>query len=467
MNKAQRHYEQHQTKRDLILKARQMGFSTLLQLEKLERVLLKSNITSATIAHKQKKTTDIFQIAKFAWDNLPEEFRKIYKVRYDNVRELAFDGNKSRYFVDVDLRSSTVQDLHVSEIAFVKNLGDFFASTLEAVPADGRIALETTANGLNQFHDLWTNAVEGKSEFKPHFYNWAWDGDYVSTPPLDNKWKEDYKILAKRYNLILDMQSRFQLSDSQFFWYYLKALRQKELIKQEYPTIPEEAFLTSSISVFDLFEVSQLKARDVVRTIRGVNLFFEPILKHEYIVGIDTAEGVGGDSTGLGVVDVTDPDNMIEVAYLSDNTIRPDQTGELAVHIAKVFNNAFIIPERNSSGLSTVLKIQELGYRNLFVNTTVDKKTQKTKNEYGWRTTNTNRDLMIDDFVEMFETKRIEINSEVAIQQMKTFVRKDNGKREHEDGYHDDNIFALLLAVQGNKYHRSARVFTKKANVFA
>lgn len=469
-NRAQRDYLKNRTGRDYILKARQLGFTTLEQLRKLRKVLLNTNTTVATVAHERSKLDDIFGIARYAWDNLPEEVKEPYNIKYNNVRELYFGSDSvnegSKYFVDLNMRSGTVHDLHVSELAKIKDIDDLFASTLEAVPKDGVITFETTANGLNQAHDLWKQAQEGKNEFTPHFYNWTWDDEYWQTPPDDNKWKDEYKILAKRFNLISDIQSQFQISDAQFYWYYLKSIRLGERTKQEYPTVPEEAFLASSISVFDLFKVNQIKAGNVVRTIRGVDIYEEPKVNHRYIIGCDTAEGVDGDRTAIEIWDLTDPENIVEVGSFSDASIRPDQTAELMEHLGGVFNEAFLIPERNSSGLTTVLKLQEAGYRNLFVNRQIDKRTQKTKNEYGWRTTSANRDLMIDDFIELFEGERLVINSPRMIQEMKTFVRKDNGRREHDKGYHDDSLFASFLAIQGNKFHRSARVFSTKAKAF-
>jgi hypothetical protein len=453
-NKAQLDYLKRRTGRDYILKARQLGFTTLEQLRKLKRVLLEENITVVTVAQKKSKAQEIFTIVKFAWDNLPEEFKEAYKVKYDNVRELDFGMNASKYYVDIDLRSGTVQDLHISELAYIKDIESLFSSSLEAVPKSGTIAIETTANGLNRAYDLWREAVEGKNEFTPHFYNWTWDEGYFETPPEDSKWKEEYKLLAKKYNLIYDIQNKHQLSDKQFYWYFLKARRLKERTKQEYPTISEEAFLSSAISVFDLFKVSQLKAGNVIRTEKGVKIYQEPKKDHKYIIGIDTAEGLGGDNTALHIWDVTDNSNLIEVASLVDPNIRPDQTAQVTIDLGNEYNEAFVIPERNGSGLTTVLKLKEKGYKNLFVNRQIDKKTQKQKNEYGWRTQSSNRDLMIDDFIEFFENDNLTINSQELIQQMKTFVRKSNGKREHDEGYHDDSLFASFLVVQGIKFYR-------------
>jgi hypothetical protein len=468
--KAQIHYLQNRTGRDYILKARQMGFTTLEQLRKLKKVMLNNNITVATIAHERQKTDDIFQIVKYAWDNLPEVLRESYNVKYDNVRELYFAKGSvnegSRYFVDLNMRSGTVHDLHISELAFVRDIDELFASTLEAVPKNGVITLETTANGLNRASEIWKEAEEGKNEFKPHFYNWAWDEDYWETPPEKNSWKGDYKTLAKKYNLIREIQQEHKLTDEQFYWYYLKTRRLGERVKQEYPTVPDEAFLTSSISVFDLFKVNQIKTKSSISKVRGVDIFKEGEDGHRYCIGVDTAEGVGGDRTAIEVWDMTDSDNIEEVASFTDDTIRPDQTAELALRLGLIYNDAFIVPERNSSGLTTVLKLQEERYPHLFVNKSIDKKTQKNKNEYGWRTTGANRDVMIDDFIELFENGNLVINSSRVAQEMKTFVRKDNGKREHDTGYHDDSLFASFLAIQGNKYQRSTRVFTSKPQAF-
>lgn len=457
LNKAQADYEKNRTGRDYILKARQIGFTTYEQLRKLEKAMLRKYTNLATIAHKRDKTESIFSIAKFAWDNLPEEVKMLYDVKYDNVREIYFGKTDCRYFVDLDIRSGTVQDLHISEFAMISEIEELFASSLETVPKGGTITLETTANGLNKAHDIWQEAVAGKNEFKAHFYNWTWLDEYQELPPESDTWKEDYKLLAKRYSLIEDIQNIHQLSDAQFYWYYLKAIRLKESIKQEYPTIADEAFLSSSISVFDLFKVSQLQPRSPLRLFKGTQIFHEPINTHRYCIGIDTSEGIGNDNTSIQVFDMTG-EKKIEVASFLDDTIRPDQTADVAIELGYLYNTALLMPERNSSGLSTVLKIKEKSYPKLFINRKIDSRTQKISNEYGWRTSGGNRDVMIDDFIDLFENDQIEINSSHIIQQMKTFVRKPNGKREHEEGYNDDALFGCFLAIQGGKFHREAVV---------
>lgn len=459
---AQQHYAQNSTSLDYILKARQLGFTTEKQLNYLEKVMYYNFITCATISHKKKSAEKIFRIGKFAWDNLDEKIKSQYGVKYDNVRELLFEVTNSNYFVDVESRGSTINHLHISEFAFIKNPEDIIASTFETVPKGGTITIETTANGLNHGYSFWQDAVNGKNGFKPHFYNWAWDPDYKETLPEDDSWINEYREMARAYGLILDVESRLNVTREQFYWYYLKARLLKELIKQEYPCTAEEAFLSTGKSVFDLFKLMQTVPKQPIDNRWGVKIFYEPEDKHEYIIGIDTAEGTGGDSTSIEVIDDKE---LRQVANFIDDKIRPDQAAQLAVKLSELYNKAFIIPERNSSGLTTVLKLQELGYKKrMFRNVAFNKITKKKKDELGWRTTSSNRDMMIDDFVELWEDGNFEINSEQTISQMKSFVRKENGKREHEDGKNDDSLFGLFLAVQGRKYNRSSkrRAFANK-----
>ncbi len=456
-NKAQLHYEGVRTGWDFILKARQLGFTTYEQLRKFERVLLIPNITSATIAHQFGKTKDIFQITQYAWNSLPANFKSLYNVKYDSAKELYFSNHGSRYFVDMNVRSGTVQDLHISEFAYIKDVNELVSASFPSVPSTGSITIETTANGLNTAYDFWRDCVEGKNRFKAHFYNWAWDGGYAMTPPQDDRWRAEYKLVAKKYGLIEDIQSAHGLTNEQFYWYYFTSREQKEKMKQDYPTIAEEAFLSASISVFDLFKVAQLVPREVQAREKGAEIYYQPEAGRSYVIGCDTSEGVGGDRTTFSIWDFTDTKKFKEVASFQDATIRPDQMADLLYHFGKKYNDAYLIPERNGSGLTTVLKLQEKGYRRLYVKTSFDKISKRRQNEYGWRTTGGNRDMMIDEFVELFEEGLLEVNSNHLISEMKTFVRKRNGHREHDEGYHDDSLFSAFLAIQGRKYHNQHR----------
>jgi len=457
MNKAQRHYEENRTGRDYVLKSRQLGFTTYEQLRKLEKVLKLDNQTSATIAHRSSTSKDIFKITQFAWQNLPEDFKDLCKVRYESVRELYFDANASRYYVDTDGRGGTIQDLHVSEFAFRRDIPELISSTFPAVPRDGSILLETTANGFNGARDFWLEAVAGKNSFKPHFYSWNWEDGYRLEAPSDGKWKQDYKVLARRYGLLPNVSEVLKLDDNQWYWYWHTAREQKERMVQEYPCIPEEAFLSSSSSVFDTAQVVKVAPQEAVRRYRGVDIYQEPDRDKIYSIGCDTSEGVGGDSSTIVVLDITG-ERVEEVANFSDSNIRPDQLAFVLRDLGYLYNTALVVPERNNSGVSTVNKLVELDYPNIYIKGDRG----DGAGEVGWRTMASNRDMMIDDMIELFEDGVLEIASRNIVNEMQSFIRFENGKRGADVGYHDDNLFALFLAIQGKKYARSMEAKTKK-----
>lgn len=454
-NRVQRDFSHKRTGRDYILKARQMGVTTCEQLLGLEQAMMFRDISVATIADKRERLGKIFQISKFAWDNLDEEIKELYDIQYDNVRELNFGSRGSKLYVSLDLRGSTVHRLHLSELNFFDDIDKSFASSLEAVPSGGSIMIESTANGLNRGYEIWQEAKRGENGFTPHFYNWTWDSSYREVVPESNTWRDDYKALAKKYNLIEDIQGKLQVDDEQFYWYYLKARILKERVKAEYPCVDTEAFLSQSGSVFDLYQLAQIKPVERIRVFKGWDIYVEPSKGIDYIVGMDTSEGLEGDYSSGEVYGLIEG-RLVNVASFRDNNIRPDRFGALAIEVGRLYSNALIIPERNSSGLSAVLEIYSQGYKNLFYSKGLESR-EGGDMDYGWRTTAINRDMMIDDFIAGFEEGDIIINSPYVLQEMKTFVRKPNGKREHEQGYHDDSLFASFLAVQGRKYLRELK----------
>lgn len=451
-NAVQTDFSKRRTGRDYILKARQMGISTDAQLGNLEYAMLNKDVTVATIAHNKDRSDSLFQMSKFAWDNLHESIRKLYQVRYDNVRELVFGATGSRLYVSTDVRGDTVQRLHISELNFMQDIKGVFRGSLQAVPKGGSIVIESTGNGMNEGQIVWQEAKEGKNGFTPHFYNWTWDKEYREVLPPSSTWKDDYKVLAKRYGLIEDIQDFMQIDDEQWYWYYLKAGQLKESVKAEYPCTDMEAFLSLSTAVFNLYDLVNYKPVELLKTYRGWKVYEEARKSVDYIIGVDTSEGIDGDYSSAEVYRIDEKGRMINVASFKDNSIRPDKFGELLIEVGRIYNNAFIIPERNSSGLTTTLTIQNAGYSNLYSTKRLDRKTNKSTREYGWRTTSTNRDMMIDEFVAGWEEGEIVVNSPYVLEEMKSFVRQPSGKREHEEGFHDDSLFASFLAVQGRKF---------------
>ena len=104
-------------KRKLILKARQMGFSTVGLINELDETAFNRNTNTAILAHTRDKVTMLFEIVKLAYEHMPEQLKP--KASYDNRNELYFPGLNSKIYVALDTRGETVHNLYISEIAYL------------------------------------------------------------------------------------------------------------------------------------------------------------------------------------------------------------------------------------------------------------------------------------------------------------------------------------------------------------
>ena len=169
--------------RVIILKARQMGFSTLTESILFKDTVTKFNRRTGIITHLDTATTNLFNMSKLMLDNLPNELKP--SIKNSNAKELIFDndegtGLKSKIKCMTAGtsgvgRSDTFDNLHLSELAFWQ--GDVTATLtglFQAVPnlPDTMIIIESTANGYEKFKELWDQAVAGESDFYPLFVAW-------------------------------------------------------------------------------------------------------------------------------------------------------------------------------------------------------------------------------------------------------------------------------------------------------
>ncbi len=255
LNPLQRLFWNTRTNRDIILKARKIGFSTLCLIDDLDEVIWHENYTAFIMAHKREDVQKLFQMVHFAYDNMPEELRP--KADYYTRNELFFKDRNSRIYVGTEARSDVVNRLHVSEVAFVENVEKKMASSFEAVPQEGSIVLETTPNGVGgYFYDLYQHAAgyvdsgNGKSEFKVHFYPW------YKHPEYSVKLTRAEKAQVEAGNYLDEEEREFMetnnLNLSQMKWRKLKKARLGDEFDEQYPEDDISCFLGSGNPYFNL-----------------------------------------------------------------------------------------------------------------------------------------------------------------------------------------------------------------------
>ena len=456
--RAQVHYMNNRTSRDLLLKARQLGFSTLIQLDHLHSVLDNPDIKCGTIANTLLNAQELFNKIDYAFNNLGGDLPDVLVTETNNTSKLSLahvdeqgGSHPSSILVSASARSSTLQRLHVSEFAHMtpKQKSEVMTGSMEAVPDDGYSVIETTANGEEEFYDLWKDAIAGKNEYTPHFYNWMWEDQYEKDIPIDREWKREYTELAKSYGLIKDIQERFNINDRKFYFYFQKARNLKEEVKQEYPSTWEEAFLTTGSKVFSTYIIQQLETSNPVEYLENGNLkiWQEPQKNRTYCIGVDTSEGdINSDYGCAGVLDVETGEQVAELhGRWKDNVF----ARKLAM-LGKWYNNALIGVERNNHGHSVLNSLDNAEvYPNIYV---FSKKLQGGDDKMGFLTSSKTKPIILTasgGLVEAVENKLMKVNSSGFLSECRIFKYLGTSRRHGmgaEEGKYDDRVMAWAIA---------------------
>lgn len=245
MNPSQKKLVESLHGKDIILKARQMGFTTLCCIISLDECLFNPNWNAAIIAHTRDDAKDIFKTkVKYPYDNLPDVLKDRLNLTTDSADTLML-SNGSSISVKTSARSGTYQRLHISE--FGKICAKYPAKAQEIItgslPAaeQGNVTIESTAEGQEgRFFDMVQSSKDrdprSKKEWKFHFFPWWGQAEYVARPEVATITDEDEAYFSK-----LEVDG-IHLSDEQKAWWVLTEKDQGGDMKREYPASPDEAF---------------------------------------------------------------------------------------------------------------------------------------------------------------------------------------------------------------------------------
>lgn len=492
-------------KRNLIVKYRQGGVTTLYCIDYLDEALWHAGMSCAIIGHERQAITKIFEIVKRAYDYLPNEIKPRTRTDTKNAYFFshAYTGDilDSEIYVGLKLRSGTVQKLHITESAYIKDRTELIAGSKQAVPLSGYISEETTGNGFNDFYDdyMYYDKKPRRDisdlDYATYFYAWHEDPQYQLDGLVEAYTKEELALID-----MVQKEYGYKLNDKQILWRRWKkeelrknqagfGLSGEQIFKQEYPSTKLEAFQSGEGLVFDPYILDKLRPRPTISAVdvnrilatdfatkperekqiineriktgqtliqNGLSIWELPIEGEKgYLIGVDPSDGEGSDNS---CIDVWLNTTQVAQWY---GKIRPDELAELVKEIAQYYNGAFVGVENNM--LSTILFLSKI-YDNYYFETKVDERTQKRTKKIGWNTNIKTRDVMIDDFIMFFEEEEIKIASPITLSEMHTFVRNEKGKREHAEGKHDDSLIAGMIAIQMRKHNKpTVRTFAKKA----
>ena len=466
-NALKKQYQEGKPQRAIVLKARQMGFSTLTEAMIFKKTVTDFNIKSGIITHEAVATDNLFNMSKRYLDNLPEELKP--QIQKSNAKELVFDtkeGNGLKGVIkcmtagNVTVgRSDTFQNLHISEYAFWGGKKkDTLTGLLQTVPDElnTMVVIESTANGYDDFKDMWDDAVAGKSSFVPVFCAWH---ELLGYRKEYNGFELDDE--EKKLKVLYDLDNE-QLAWRR--WCIQNNCRNDvNMFKQEYPSCPEEAFISSGNCVFNkenlIARIEQIRNREPLK--RGSFLYDYDGLKISNIRWQDEKDGIikiykdvekgrpyviGGDTAGDGsdnfIGEVIDNITCQQVAELTQETDE-DLYARQMYCLGKYFNEALIGVEVNFSTYPEK-ELERLEYPNIYQREQEDILPQKYQLKGGFRTTKITRPIIIAGLVEIVRDNIDTLNSIELLRECLSFVKKD-GRPEAEEGKHDDRVMAMAI----------------------
>ena len=298
-------------------------------------VLVQPNVSAGIIAHTLEDAQQMFRRVKFAYDSLPEALKALVTADNDTSQMLKF-SNGSSLRVGTSLRSSTFQYLHISEFGkicakYPDKAREIITGALNTVTAGQYIFIESTAEGREgYFYEMCKqsqalkHADKGLTQLDFKFFFFPW-------------WRHDSYKLKESVNIPSDLETYFKelyenskinLSASQCAWYCKKALTQGEDMKREYPSTPEESFLTSNEGLY--YGKQIVKARSEKRIGR---------VPYDENLPVYAALDIGfNDSTAVWWYQVYGPEVRLIDYY--------ESSGEALTHYIKVFKEKPYIVEK-------------------------------------------------------------------------------------------------------------------------
>ena len=419
----------------IVLKARQIGFSTLAAAFAFWLAFFWADRFIVMLSKTEREATKLLSKAKYIYKFLPQWVRMSGPaLLQNNVLKMTFENDsviESLPSANEPARGESVYLAIIDEMAFLPNPEEAWASIEPIADVGGRVICLSTAKGEgNIFYNLWMGSQNGTNRFHGIFFPWSANGD------RDQAWYDAQSAELPTWQL-----------------------------HQEYPSNPEEAFIRSGRPVF---EIDALNRYETEKPKQGINkaitdsrnaYIFEsaggplsvwslPQFGATYAIGADVAEGLArGDFSSAHVIDAK---SGLIVAHWHGH-VDPDKFGEEVLYaLGHFYNEALIGVESNNHGLTTLTALNKANYFNLYRQRRLNQRSAEQTEQLGWRTTTLSKPLATDELNANIRDGVIEIRCEYTIQELKTFVRDDNGSMHGSP--HDDRVMSLAIANQMLKY---------------
>ncbi|MGE0133051.1 MAG: hypothetical protein AB7U82_33660 [Blastocatellales bacterium] len=499
-NDVQADLHERRGRKAVVLKARKQGLSRYFLASEFADAVVMPGQRIRIVPHDPETEEEFWSDLQTMYEMLPEHLKPF--TRYFS-QELIHFHDPRKGTVDSRFKTSTVQPgreakgrgqaitrLHVTEMPFWSGDQRKAAQALFEAAAEGEINVESTAQGMESFENLYRRAKKGEGGWQAFFFAWWWMREYVE-PGASFFIRGKDVLIAKSRDEIpnpkragseaerADLQRRYDAlkltrRERAIAILIFRYLRKKEYVAHgfdwrldevaerilwrrlkieemeggerdflvEYPENDRECFTQSGRPVI---------ADEHLRITCSAN---EPMEGHEYLIGVDGSAGKErGDPSSIQILD------MWTGAQVHGEWLKrtPDAVAERAGELSDLYNGAQIVPERNSLGVALIQSLVEKGYGDrLFRHPTTAllrayQSGQKTWDEvqeqadYGFYTDKFNKPLMGRKLEEALRKGELGLSSQEWIDEAQHVVWLDNGSFAAQSGHHDDGFMALAI----------------------
>ena len=415
----------------LMLKARQLGFSTLVSVFSFWLTFFYDDRVIIMLSRTERDAIKLLQKAKYAYRFLPEWMK--FRGPPVNMTQTKIEFANESYIESLPsasdpARGESVYLAVIDELAYLPNSEEAWASIEPIADIGGRVIALSTANGEgNLFHSLWVGATTGANRFKEMFHPWSANG-------RDQDWYDKKKEDLPEWQMA-----------------------------QEYPDNPDDAFLKSGRPVFSLDVLRSMVTEtpmsrgflakhrqwQYVEELGGpLRIWRWPEEDGRYGIGADPSQGLEhGDFSAIHVINARNG----QVVAVWHGRIDPDLLGtDVLAPLGRMYNSALIGVENNNHGLSAVKALHRSKYHPIYMQRSPRYKRSVPTDLLGWRTSSISKPLMVDELNANLRDGSVVLWDAETIAELRTFVRDDKGKMQGSP--FDDRTISLSIANQMIKH---------------
>lgn len=406
---------------NIVLKSRQLGLSTSISAYALWLAVFHRDKTILFVANKLETAKGMVQKIRIAWQSLPSwmlNLLKIDELEAESVKYIKFSNGcsiKALPNTPDAGRGEAASLVVVDEAAIIEDLAEMWRSLYSTVQTGGSIVVFSTPYGKGgQFHKLWTDSEQGKNDFNRIELPWHVHPDH------DQAWFDTETRNMEETQINQELLCSFESSSHTFF------------------TPDTIQFIRDSVQ--GPIGTSGPSAKQNT----DLWIWKTPVEDHQYIIAADVASGNADDYSAFHVYDTNESEIVAE--YMGK--LPPDRFGEYLAKVGEQYNKALLIPEKNTIGLATAIKLRDIKYPNLYYEKKeelylLDAEEQE-KVMCGLTINVSNRDKMLNNLEECLRNKKIRVYSQRFVDQLETFIWK--GKRaESIKRKFDDLIISLAI----------------------